>query len=385
MSFLTEEQLMIQSVARRIAKEQVEPRAPQIDETDEFPFDLVKIMWENGFLHMSLPEEYGGIHANAMTMTLVVEELSRGYCSMGPILQSTNCVIRIIDAAGNEEQKKRFFSIMSEGPNLGAFCLTETNAGSDAHSLVTKARREGNEYILNGTKIFVTLNEVAALYVVFARTEDGGISAFVIEKDRPGVSFGKKERKMGLHGNNTGDLILENARIPVENRLGEEGYGWKILNGVGIAMRGWGCSSIAIGNAQAALDAAVEFSKIRQQFGKPIGEFQAIQFMLADMKIQIEAARALVHKCCQQMDEEGIMMSPDTLALAAMCKCFTTDVCMKVTTDAVQVFGGVGYCKDYPVERMMRDAKILQILEGTNQVQRMIVGKNLLRLKKISH
>jgi len=382
MSFLTEEQQIIQKTVRRIAKENVEPRAAEIDDTDEFPFDLIEILNHNGLLTLALPEEFGGIGASAMTLSLVIEELCKVSASMGPIILSTNSCIRIIEAAGNPEQHKRFFSLLASGAKMCAFCLTETNAGSDAHALVTKARRDGDEYILTGTKIFITLANVADLYVVFARTE-GGISAFVVEAERPGLSFGVKERKMGMHGTQTADAIFDEVRVPVENRLGKDGDGWRILNGIANTMRAWGAGSIALGISQGAVEAAAVYAQQRNQFGKPIAQFQAIQFMLADMDMLTEAARNLIRNTNRLVDNAAGAISYDTLAKVAMAKCFASDVAMKVTTDAVQIFGGNGYMKDYPVERMMRDAKVLQILDGSNQVQRMIISKNLLKLTKV--
>lgn len=383
MSFLTEEQQMMQQTAKKIARDIVEPRAAEVDETDEFPMDLVEHLNNNGLLTMALPEEFGGISAGAMELSLVIEELCKVSGSMGPIILSTNSCIRIIDAAGNDEQRKRFFTRMASGPKMAAFCLTETNAGSDAHSLTAKAKRVGDEYVLTGTKIFITLAAVSDLYVIFLRTEDNKISAFVVEAERAGVSFGKKERKMGLHGTNTADLILDEVRVPVENRLGEEGDGWKILNTVANTMRAWGAGSIGLGIAQGALEQAAAYALQRKQFGRTLSEFQAIQFMLADMDMQTEAARNLIRHTNRLVDASKGGVSYGTLAKVAMAKCFATDTAMKVTTDAVQVFGGNGYMKDYPVERMMRDAKILQILDGSNQVQRMIISKNLLRLTKV--
>lgn len=383
MCILTDEQLLIQQTAKKIAKDVIEPRVAEIDETDEFPFDVVEVLNDNGLLTMALPEEFGGIKAGAMELSLVIEELSKVCGGMGSVLLSTNSCIRIIDSAATDEQRKRFFTRLGSGAKMAAFCLTETNAGSDAHSLTMKAKRVGDEYVLNGTKIFITLAMVSDLYVVFARTEDNGISAFVVEAERPGVSFGKKERKMGYHGTNTADLILEDVRIPVENRLGEEGYGWKILNGVANTMRAWGAGSIGLGIAQGAMEIAAAYALQRKQFGKAIAEFQGISFMLADMAMNIEAARTLIRNTNILVDNSNGHVSYDTLAKVAMAKCFATDVGMKVTTDAVQVMGGVGYMKDYPVERMMRDAKILQILDGSNQVQRMIISKNLLKLTKV--
>ncbi|SFH17204.1 Acyl-CoA dehydrogenase [Desulfotomaculum arcticum] len=375
---LTEEQLMIQNTVRKIATEKIMPRAQEIDHADEFPMDIAEVLYENNILGMAMPEEYGGIQADALTMSLVIEEAARGLTCIGPMLLSTNSVIRTIDIMGTEEQKHRFFSRLNEGPKLGAFCLTEPNAGSDAHSLKTYAKKVEGGYVLNGQKCFITLAIVADLYLVFAKTnQDREISCFVVEKETEGLSFGKVEKKMGLHGSITADMFLENAFVPEENRLGKEGDGWYILNFVVNSMRAWGAASFALGNAQAALDYAVQYAKQREQFGKPIIEFQAIQFMIADMAILIEAARCLVRMTNARVDLEGGKITRETLAMVAKAKCFAADVGMKVTTDAVQICGGNGYMQEYPVERMMRDAKAIQILDGSNEIQRFIIGRNL--------
>ncbi|MBF7082514.1 acyl-CoA dehydrogenase family protein [Desulfallas sp. Bu1-1] len=377
---LTEEQLMIQSTVRKIATEKIMPRAQEIDQTDEFPWDIAQILYENNILGMALPEKYGGFHANALTMSLVIEECARALACVGPMLLSTNSVIRLIDLLGNEEQKERFFSRLSKGPKLCAFCLTEPNAGSDAHSLKTLASKVEGGYVLNGRKCFITLAIVADLYLIFARTgQEREISVFIAEKETEGLSFGKVEKKMGLHGSITADLILENAFISEDNRLGKEGEGWYALNFLANSMRAWGAASIALGIAQGALDYAVPYAKQREQFGRPIAEFQAIQFMIADMAMLVEAARSLVRMTNARVDREAGRISRDTLAMVAMAKCFASDVAMKVTTDAVQILGGYGYMQEYPVERMMRDAKAIQILDGSNQIQRLIIGRNIIK------
>lgn len=377
---LSEDQLMIQSTVRKIANEKIMPRAQEIDQTDEFPWDIAQVLYQNNILGMAMPEKFGGFNADASTMSLVIEECARGLACVGPMLLSTNSVIRIIDLMGTEEQKERFFSRLSQGPKLCAFCLTEPNAGSDAHSLKTSASKVEGGYVLNGQKCFITLAIVADLYLVFARTgQDREISVFIVEKETEGLSFGKVEKKMGLHGSITADMFLENAFIPEDNRLGKEGDGWYALNFLANSMRAWGAASIALGNAQAALDYAVQYAKQREQFGRPIAEFQAIQFMIADMAILIEAARSLVRITNARVDREGGRISRDTLAMVAKAKCFASDVGMKVTTDAVQICGGNGYMREYPVERMMRDAKAIQIFDGSNQVQRMIIGRNIVK------
>lgn len=373
------EKEMIQ-VVKRIVEEKILPRAQEIDRTDEFPQDLVKILGENGLLTMSLPEEYGGINANTSLLSFVIEELSRGMAIMGTTMLSTHTVIRMVSMIGNETQKKKFFKNMTNGHKLCAFCLTEPNAGSDARSISTTAKKAPNGgYILNGTKIFVTLAQVAEYYLVFAKTDIDEISAFLVHKDSPGLIFGKIEDKMGLRGSSTGDVILEDCYVEEDALLGEIGQGWRILSELGNAMRSWGAASIALGIAQSALDYAVAYAKERKQFNKRIGDFQAIRFMLADCAMELEAARCLVRETNRRVDIESPNVSYPTMAMVSMAKCKATDVAMKVTTDAVQVYGGYGYTKDYPVEKLMRDAKVFQILDGSNQVQRMIIGSNLMK------
>jgi butyryl-CoA dehydrogenase len=277
---------------------------------------------------------------------------------------------------GTEAQKKLYFDILMSG-KLAAFCLTEPNAGSDAGAVATTAVKEGGEYVLNGQKTFITNGGVAGVYTVFATQDKSkgikGLSAFIVERDRPGISVGKEENKMGIRASNTTDVFLENVRIPADHLLGKEGEGFKIAMQTLDKARPL-VGAISVGLAQAALDASIKYSKERQQFGKPICANQALQFMLADMAIQTEAARWLVHRACYLIDA-GLPYGKES----AIAKTFASDTAMKVTTDAVQIFGGYGYSRDYPIEKMMRDAKIMQIFEGTNQVQRMVIAGQLLR------
>lgn len=368
-------------IVKRITKEQIMPRAAEIDRTDEFPHDIVKILGENGLLTMTLPEKYGGIEANSLLLAKVIEEVSKGMATIGTTLLSTHSVIRMVALLANPTQLDKFYSNLANGHKLCCFCLTESNAGSDAKALSTTAKKDPNGgYILNGTKIFATLSQMSEYYLVFAKTEADEISAFLVHKDSPGLRFGKIEDKMGLHGSSTGDVILEDCWVDDDSLLGKPGEGWEMLTKVGTSMlRSWGAAAIGLGIAQSALDHAVEYAKERKQFNKRIGDFQGIRFMLADCATQLEAARCLVYETNKRVDEEYPNISAYTSAMVSMSKCFATDVAMKVTTDAVQIFGGYGYIKDYPVERLMRDAKIYQIVDGTNQVQRMLIGSILMK------
>lgn len=380
MIFFNEEQKMIQEMVRRLAKEKIAPRAAEIDEKDEFPWDIAKIFGENGLLNLVLPEEYGGVNANNTTLCMVIEEISKVSPACAIMVFTTQSLINVLRRGGTEEQKKRFYPRFSSADKLCAFVLTEPNAGSDAASIQTKAVLDGDSYVFNGNKTFITTGEVADFYLCFVRTGPGerakGISAFIVEKGTPGFSFGKKEKKMGLRGSPTAELIFENARVPKENLVGKAGEGWKVLTEYGNLMRIWGAASLSLGIAEGALEYALGYAKERVQFGKPIASFQAIQFMFADMAMLTEAAKSLIYRASAMIDrnEPSSLVEP----MVSMAKCFTTDAAMKVTTDAVQILGGYGYTKDYPVERMMRDAKGVQIFDGTNQIQRVIISRSLL-------
>jgi alkylation response protein AidB-like acyl-CoA dehydrogenase len=381
MSHFTEEQKMMQQMVRRLVNEKVAPRAAEIDETDEFPWDIVKVFGENGLLNLVLPEEYGGVNANNTTLCIVIEEIAKVSPACGLTVFTTQALQNVLVRGGNDEQKKRFYPKFESGDKICAFVLTEPNAGSDAGSIQTRAILDGDNYIFNGNKNFITTGEVADYYLVFAMTQPGkrakGMSAFIVEKGTEGFSFGKKENKMGLRGSPTVELIFEDAKVPKENLLGEEGQGWKILTEYGNLMRTWGAASTSLGIAEGALAYATGYAKERTQFGKPIAAFQAIQFMLADMAILTEASKSLILKASWTRDKETepfFKIEP----MVSMAKCFTTDTAMKVTTDAVQILGGYGYTKEYPVERMMRDAKGVQIFDGTNQIQRVIIARNLI-------
>jgi len=377
---LTEEQHMIRDMVRKIAREKIEPRAAEIDETDEFPMDYVKVYKENNLFKMVLPERYGGIEANTTTLCLIVEELAKAYASAPQMLITTGAVLQIISKAATEIQKESFFKRLEEGTQACSFALTEPNYGSDAGSLQTKAVLEGNNYIINGSKAFITTGEAAELHLVFVRTggeKTKGISVIMVDKNSPGFHVGKKEKKMGFKGTGTVELIFEDVKVPKDNLIGGVNNGWGLLTDIANMMRAWGAGCTAMGNAQGALDYVLEYTQQRTQFGKPIASFQAIQFMLADMAMLIEAARSLIYRTAYIMDTNGESFK-DIETLVCMSKCYAADVGMKVTTDAVQVMGAYGYTKDYPVERRMRDAKSVQIYDGSNQIQRVVVGRNIL-------
>jgi alkylation response protein AidB-like acyl-CoA dehydrogenase len=374
-----DEDRMILDMVRALARERVAPRAAAIDASGEFPWDMKELLAEQGILGMPFAEQYGGTGSSELTILQVIEELARADATTALLL----CVQQLgslpIQLAGTEEQKQRFFPRLASGEWLAAYGLTEPGSGSDAGAMKTRADRQGDTYVLNGMKHFITNASVAHVYTVFAKTDVAasgtrGISAFIVESDRPGFRPGRIEDKMGIRGSKTGELIFEDCVIPAENLLGKEGQGFKIAMGTLDRTRP-GVGAQALGIAQGALDAAIKFAKERVQFGKPIAENQGIQFMLADMETEVEAARQLLYHTARLIDEG----SPNLGRFSAMSKMYASDMAMKVTSDAVQILGGYGYMKEFPVERMMRDAKICQIYEGTNQIQRMVIARDLLR------
>jgi len=376
--FLTEEQLEMQEIARRIANEKMKPVSQKYDEEGIFPWDIVEVMRQSDLFAILVGEEYGGISGKVMDLAIVTEELCAVDMGISLAFGATGLGMYPILIAGSEEQKQKYLSQIAAGEKLAAFALTEANAGSDAGAIETTARKEGDHYILNGTKQWITNGGEADIYCVFAMTDKTrgarGCSCFIVEKGTPGFNFGKKENKMGIRASATRELIFEDCIVPAENLIGREGMGFIIAMKVFDKSRPM-VGAQAVGVARGAFETAIAYSKQRQQFGKPISSFQAIQFMLADMATEIEAARALVYQTARLIDSGAKDYSKES----AMCKYFASDVAMKVTTDAVQVLGGYGYMKEYPVEKMMRDAKILQIYEGTNQIQRGIVASALLK------
>ncbi|GLI54063.1 acyl-CoA dehydrogenase family protein [Thermodesulfovibrio yellowstonii] len=376
--FLTEEQRMIKDLARQIAEEHVLPVRAELDETGEFPWDIMKILAQADMFRVFIPSEYGGLGTGALELCLVVEELSRVCLGVSTTYAANALGTYPILLFGTEEQKKKYLPDIADGKRLVAFALTEPNAGSDAGGIQTTATKDGDYYILNGRKQWITNGGEAEIYTVIALTDKSkgarGASAFIVEKGTPGFSFGKKENKMGIRASATRELIFEDCKIPKENMLGREGMGFIVAmktldqSRVGVGAQG-------LGVAQGAFEEAAKFAKQRIQFGQPVISFQAVQHMLADMAIQIEAARALIYSVARYIDSGA----KDITKASAMAKTFATDVAMKVTVDAVQVMGGSGYMKDYPVEKMMRDAKILQIYEGTNQIQRNVIGQAIIK------
>lgn len=375
---LTQEQEAMRKLVRQFARDCIAPAAAEIDESDEFPRKIVEQMAELGLMGLPIPEEWGGVGADYLSYMVAVEEISYASAAVGVILAvHTSVGTMPIVNFGNDEQKQRFVPRLASGEWLGAFALTEPGAGSDAQSIQTRAVLDGDAYVINGSKVFITNGGEADVYTVFAVTGAGtdarGVSAFLVEKDMPGLVIGRKERKMGLHGSPTAQLIFEDLRVPVANRLGEEGEGFKIamsqLDGgrIGIAAQ-------ALGIARAAYDQAKEYILHRRQFGRAIADFQAIQVMVADMATRMEAARLLTYRAAHLRTHHQPCSRE-----ASMAKLFATDMAMQVTMDAVQLLGGYGYTKEYPLERYMRDAKVTQIYEGTNQIQRIVIAKSLER------
>jgi butyryl-CoA dehydrogenase len=376
--FLDEEQLMIRDLARQISEEKVMPVRTELDEKEEFPWDIMSALAQSDFFGIYIPEEYGGFGKGSFELILAIEELSRACLGVSTTYAANALGTYPILLYGTEEQKKKYLPDIASGKRLVAFALTEASAGSDAAGVQTTAKLEGNEYVLNGTKQWITNGGEAEIYTVIAMTDKNkgarGASAFIVEKGAPGFSFGKKENKLGIRASSTRELIFENCRIPRENIIGRQGLGFIVAMKTLDSSR-TGVGAQGVGVAQGAFENAALYAKERQQFGQPIISIQAVQHMLADMATQIEAARALVYSVAKFVDT-GVK---DVSKESAMAKLFATDVAMKVTVDAVQVMGGAGYMREYPVEKMMRDAKILQIYEGTNQIQRNVIGQALIK------
>ncbi len=377
---LTEEQREIRDLVRQLARERIAPRAAEIDESHEFPWDVVELFRENDLFGLFFDEEYGGLGTGTLLALVAIEEVSKVCATSGLILATQELGSLGVKLAGNEEQKQRYLPRLASGEWLCAYALTESGSGSDSAAMRSTARREGDEYVLNGSKRFITNAGVAQLYTVFAKTDPdaghSGISAFVVEAETPGFEVARIEPKMGIKGSTTGELVFEDVRVPAANLLGEEGEGFKIAMRILDRSRP-GVGAQGLGLAQGATDYAVDYAKTRETMGKPIGEHQIVAAMLADMETKCEAARGLLYKFGAAVDE-GIEGSELT-KLSAMTKLYCTDVAMEVTTDAVQVLGGYGYISEYPLERMMRDAKITQIYEGTNQIQRLVIAREMLK------
>jgi butyryl-CoA dehydrogenase len=371
---LDEDQQAILAMVHDFAENEVRPRAHEIDEKGEYPADLVRKMGELGLMGIPFPPEYGGAGLSYITFALIVEELCRACASTGLIMDVNISLFgEPVWLFGTEEQKRKYLTAIATGEKLGALAMTEPEAGSDAASIKTSAVRDGDHYVLNGRKIFITNGEVADYYVVTAKTDRAagarGITDFIVEKTWPGVSFTTHYEKLGIRGSTTTDIVFDDVRVPVENRLGEEGMGFKITMDTLDAGR-IGIAAQAIGIARAALEEATAYVQQRRQFGRTISDFQGVQFMLADMATEIEAARGLMLQAAYLRDK-GIPCARES----AMAKLYAGDMAMRVTTDAVQLFGGYGYMREYPVERHMRDAKITQLYEGTQQIQRLVIAR----------
>ena len=372
-----EDEAMILDVVRDLVRERVAPRAADIDDKGEFARDIYKLFAENDLLGVPFPAEYGGVGGSFLTYVKVVEEVSKACASSGLMIAVQELGALAIIIAGSDEQKRRYLPKISSGEYIAAYALSEAGSGSDAAgSMRTRAEKKGDTYVLNGNKVWITQGSVADVITVFAVTDPekgpNGISAFVVEKTFPGFKVGKLEKKMGIRGSPTCELIFENCEVPAANMLGPEGTGFKTAMKVLDKSRP-GIAAQALGIAQGALDYAANYARERMAFGKPIGQQQGIQFMLADMRVEVEASRLLLYEAARKCDES----SPDLTLWAALAKLKAGDTAMKVTTDAVQILGGFGYSTEYPVERMMRDAKITQIYEGTQQIQRLVIARSL--------
>ena len=374
----TDEQKMIKELAHKIAEEKVRPAAAKYDISEEYPWDVIKVIAESDLFGLFIPEEYGGMGVNITNLCLATEELSRACGGIAVCYAASALGTFPIVLFGNEEQKKKYLPDLASGKKVAAFGITEPEAGSDASAIKTAARKEGDYYILNGLKHFITNGGDAETYTVIAMTNKDkgarGASAFIVEKGTPGFTFGKKEDKFGIRASSTRELIFTDCKIPAKNLLAKEGMGF-IVTMRTFDMSRPGVAAQALGIAQGALELAAKYAKQRQQFGKSISSFQGIQWMLADMATEVEAARALVYSCARAIDAGAKDVSRES----AMAKMYASDVAMKVTVDALQIFGGYGYMKDYPIEKYVRDAKITQIYEGTNQIQRNIIGLQLVR------
>jgi butyryl-CoA dehydrogenase len=373
-----EQQVMVRDLARKIAKEKIAPVAAHYDETEEFAWPIMKILAESDLFGVYIPEAYGGLGGGITEMCIVTEELSKACGGIALGFAGTGLGTFPILLYGSEEQKKKYLPDIAKGKRLASFCITEAEAGSDAGSIKTTAKKDGDHYILNGTKQWITNAGEAEVYTVIAITDKSkgarGASAFVVEKGTKGIDFGQKEKKLGIRASATREVIFTDCRIPKENLISKEGMGFIVAMKTFDSSRP-GVAAQAVGIAQGALDHAVEYARKRVQFGQPISSFQAIQHMLANMATETEAARALVYATARMVDA-GMK---DVAKESAMAKLYAGDVAMRVTTDAVQILGGYGYMREYPVEKYMRDAKITQIYEGTNQIQRNVIALHLIK------
>ena len=382
---LSNEQREIRDLVRTLARERIAPRAAEIDESHEFPWDVVELFREHDLFGLLFDAEFGGTGTGTLLALAAIEEVSKVCATSGLILAVQELGSLGLKLAGSQAQKERYLPHLASGEWLCAYALTEAGSGSDSAAMRTEAILDGGEYVLNGSKRFITNAGVASLYTVFAKTDPdaghAGISAFVVESDAPGFEIARLEPKMGISGSTTGELVFNDCRVPAENRLGDEGDGFKIAMRILDRSRP-GVAAQGLGIAQGATDYALEYAKSRETMGKPIAQHQLIQGKLADMETKCEAARGLLYGFAQMVDA-GVDESELTKA-SAMAKLYCTDVAMEVSTDAVQILGGYGYIREYPVERMMRDAKITQIYEGTNEIQRLVIAREMLKENRAS-
>jgi len=374
---LSDEQLALQETARRFAQTEIAPVAGEYDESGEFPMEIMKKAWELGLSSVSIPEAHGGVELGLLDSCLITEELAWGCAGMATSIMCNDLGLTPILLGGSDAQKKEWFSYLTGDFRMVSFCLSEPEAGSDVAGMQLFAEKDGDDYILNGTKCWITNGGVADVYTVFATMDRAsrhkGVCAFVMKADTPGVTMGKKEDKMGQRASDTRVIHFDNVRVPASQRLGKEGEGFKIAMKTLDTTRP-SIGALAVGIARRALEESVSYAKERKAFGFPIAGFQAVQFMLADMAKDIEAARLLTHQSAWMIDQ-GLRASK----YSSFAKCFATDIAMRATTDAVQVHGGNGYTREYPVEKLMRDAKLMQIYEGTNQIQRLVIARELLK------
>jgi alkylation response protein AidB-like acyl-CoA dehydrogenase len=375
---LPEEHQLLRKTVRELAEDKIAPRAAEIDETAEFPWDVHDALVAADLHAVHVPEQYGGVGADAIASAIVIEEIARACCASSLIPAVNKLGTMGLMLAGNEELKTHYLGRLARGEGMFSYCLSEPEAGSDAANMKTKVVRDGDGFVLNGTKRWITNAGVSEFYTVMAVTDPDagarGISAFVVEKSDDGLSFGAPEKKMGIKGSPTREVYFDNVRIPAERMIGEPGTGFKT------ALRTLDHTRLtigaqALGVAQGAVDYCIGYVQERKQFGKPIADFQGVSFLLAEMAMKTEAARSLIYRAAAMSER----MEPDLTFMSAAAKCFASDVAMEVTTNGVQLLGGYGYTRDYPLERMMRDAKITQIYEGTNQIQRLVMSRNLLK------
>ncbi len=372
---LSEEQTQLQELARKFAKEEIIPKAAHHDETGEYPREIAKKAWEVGLMNTHIPQEYGGLGLGVLEGCIITEELAYGCTGIATAMEANTLAAAPVIVAGNDEQKKEFLGRLSSEARFAAYCVTEPGAGSDVSGIRTQAKKLGSDYVITGSKMWITNGSVADWYFVLAYTDPSqkhkGMSGFIVPADTPGITVGKKEWNMGQRSSDTRGISFDEVKIPEKYRLGREGDGFKIAMSAFDHTRP-AVAAGAVGLSRRAMDEAIQYAKTRKTFGQPIANYQAISFMIADMARDIEAARLLVHKAAWTIDQ-----GQRNTKLAAMAKVFAADTAMRITTDAVQVFGGYGYSKEYPVEKLMRDAKIYQIYEGTSQIQRLIISREL--------